>query len=265
MQPLQKRYLQSEDKVAFLKQRLEDIHCQVSTQQFNDTNGNVKTNVIGILKASPFSDGKESIVIAANYLQTSTISSVSIYLVLLEYLAQVKWLAKDIIVLFAGGSFKFTCRMQTIWIDEPFHVQKQALGVHHWLTSYHESPLKTMDIIKHAGVIRGALVLDLESISDINAMSILSSGRNGQSPNLDLVNAAVYTMQKQQLNVYLDKCEADLINEHCDQTFRPMLHYLVDSFKDLQWKEYLNDFYRMLTFMKSIAIGPNGPHAEFIR
>ena len=57
----------------------------------------------------------------------------------------------------------------------------------------------------HAGVIRGALILDMVNVPDLNTISILTAGKRGQLPNLDLVNAAVRACSDEGIDTTMDR------------------------------------------------------------
>lgn len=74
-------------------------------------NGKWYTNVYGILRAAPLADHKESIVLVAHHqnsgkgVTNASYSSVTVGLTILEYLStHARWLAKDVILLFAHGT-----------------------------------------------------------------------------------------------------------------------------------------------------------------
>uniref|UniRef100_M4BSR0 Peptidase M28 domain-containing protein n=1 Tax=Hyaloperonospora arabidopsidis (strain Emoy2) TaxID=559515 RepID=M4BSR0_HYAAE len=81
---------------------------EVYHQEFQlDAMSAPRTNVYGILRASPLADSKEAIVLVTHYCNVGAdrgnSSGLSMGLALLTYLANAKWLAKDVILLAADG------------------------------------------------------------------------------------------------------------------------------------------------------------------
>lgn len=134
-----------------------------------------------------------------------------------------------------------------------------------------------------AGLIRAAI--NLEMIGDIanaNVVGLFTAGRNGQLPNLDLVNMAVFHTKYQGIETILDRCEAvqNVLSSGSYQrihscqdvlTFaREWIHVqLIPNFVPVSFRAsvlaYLDQLFPMLRFMKTLATGPSGPHANFIR
>jgi hypothetical protein len=92
--------------VDWLETQLRTIDRVGAFRQRLETNG---TNVYGILRAAPLGDHKESIVVTTHYRNigaratNAPYSGVAMGLALLEFLANAKWLAKDVILVFADG------------------------------------------------------------------------------------------------------------------------------------------------------------------
>lgn len=99
----------------------------------------------------------------------------------------------------------------------------------------------------------------------------LSAGLNGELPNMDLLNAAVFHHERQGLHVLLDTCSAPLEGEPlvcpdaASRTANAVQGLLPDSAKSGTVQRYVNRLFSMLGFMGSVAMGPSGPHAHFLR
>lgn len=97
---------QCEPFIPKIKQQLERIGAEVYTQQYGDQN---RTNIYGILRASPLVDGKESILLVGHYRNVgsqwrNSVSDIGIGVAMLEHLSHVQWLSKDVILLLADGN-----------------------------------------------------------------------------------------------------------------------------------------------------------------
>ncbi|RLN10143.1 hypothetical protein BBJ28_00025502, partial [Nothophytophthora sp. Chile5] len=162
-----------------------------------------RTNVYGILRASPLADGKEAIVMVAHYRNVGADSGDSsglfLGLALLKYLARAKWLAKDVILLVADDGV----------LDGS---DGYAPGSEAWLQAYHLDPVESGlqgALPMRAGVIRAAVNLEtMEDSRRVDSVGIYMAGMNGQLPNLDLVNTAVRAFRQHQVPTILDRADA---------------------------------------------------------
>ncbi|CAI5744078.1 unnamed protein product [Peronospora destructor] len=227
-----------------------------------------RTNVYGILRASPLADGKEAIVLVTHYRNVGATSDdysgLSMGLALLKYLARVKWLAKDVILLAADDGA----------LDGS---DGYAPGTEAWLQAYHLDRVQTSGLQDglpmRAGIIRAAV--NLETMFDsrqVGAVGIYAAGMNGQLPNLDLVNTAVRAFRKHKIPTILDRADVQQISEHKPESYISSVITLITSLSEKYVPEelkqgtlnYLTNLKGMLNFMTTLASGPSGPHANFI-
>lgn len=98
-----------------------------------------------------------------------------------------------------------------------------------------------------------------------------STGVNGELANMDLLNAAVFHHERQGLGVLLDMCSAPLSGEPfactdvVGQAAGAVRRHLPNNAKGGAFQRYLDRLFAMLGFMGSVAMGPSGPHAHFLR
>lgn len=210
-------------------------------------------------------------------------SGVALGLALLQSLVDAKWLAKDIILLFAD--------------DGPLDGSDGfASGTEAWLQAYHLDPLQLgthqqSELPMRAGVIRAAVNIEtFVHASNANAMGVFTAGINGQLPNLDLVNTAVMALRGEHIAVALDRCAGEdpfslLSQEGKDEHHQrksassnchndvlshahAWLKTAIEAYVPVEYKhearEYLKNLQGMLRFMKTLASGPAGAHAHFI-
>lgn len=97
------------------------------------------------------------------------------------------------------------------------------------------------------------------------------AGVNGELPNMDLLNAAVFHHERQGVGVRLDTCTAPLNGESlvcpdaAGQAARAIKRHLPQAAKSSAVLGYFDRLFGMLGFMGSAAMGPNGAHAHFLR
>ncbi|KAK9457364.1 Gaa1-like protein [Dipodascopsis uninucleata] len=125
------------------------------------------SNAYGVLHA-PRGDTTESMIICAPWLNEDGVvneGGVAIALSLSRYLKRWSIWSKDIILLIpSDGGF----------------------GLSAWVSDYHQTSMLS------SGAIEGGIILDFPGTSDrFDVLEILYSGKNGQLPNLDLVNTLV--------------------------------------------------------------------------
>ncbi|EEY62805.1 uncharacterized protein PITG_15228 [Phytophthora infestans T30-4] len=228
-----------------------------------------RTNVYGILRASPLADGKvccsEAIVLVTHYRNVGADSGentgLSLGLALLKYLSRAKWLAKDVILLAADDGK----------LDGS---DGYAPGTEAWVQAYHLDPIDSglQGVLPmRAGVIRAAV--NLETLYDsrqVDSVGIYTAGMNGQLPNLDLVNTAVRALRQHQIPTILDRSDVQHDGAHKSVVASALgfVSSLNDKFSPPEYKEktrsYLTNLKGMLHFMTTLATGPSGPHANFI-
>ncbi|CAH0516539.1 unnamed protein product [Peronospora belbahrii] len=227
----------------------------------------LRTNVYGILRASPLADGKEAIVLVTHYQNVGATSGdysgLSIGLALLKCLARAQWLAKDVILLVADDGA----------LDGS---DGYAPGTEAWLQAYHLDPVQSGmqdGLPMRAGVIRAAV--NLESMfhsHQVGAVGIYAAGMNGQLPNLDLVNTAVRAFRQHKIPTVLDRADAQQIIEHKPESYITSMFNIMmnlsEKYVPVELKQgalnYLMNLKGMMRFMTTLASGPSGPHANFI-
>ncbi|TYZ68814.1 hypothetical protein PybrP1_011661 [[Pythium] brassicae (nom. inval.)] len=117
-----------------------------------------------------------------------------------------------------------------------------------------------------AGVIRAAVNLEtLGRASDAGVMGVFTAGINGQLPNLDLVNTAVLALHGEHIPVALDRRTGDGNARLLAWLRRVAVDALVPVAHRAAVREYLSNLSGMLRFMTTLATGPSGAHAHFIR
>ncbi|KAG6617494.1 uncharacterized protein IUM83_02531 [Phytophthora cinnamomi] len=226
-----------------------------------------RTNVYGVLRASPLADGKEAIVLVTHYRNvgkdSGDYSGLSLGLALLKYLARAKWLAKDVILLAADDGA----------LDGS---DGYAPGTEAWLRAYHLDPVESSlqgALPMRAGVIRAAVNLEtMLNSKQVGSVGIYTAGMNGQLPNLDLVNTAVRAFRQHQISAILDRADTEKVGARNDKDCVSSVIDFVASFSEKHAPEeykqgvrsYLANLKGMLHFMTSLASGPSGPHANFI-
>ena len=214
-------------------------------------------------------------------------SGLSMGLALLTYLANAKWLAKDVILLAADGKVLGRCNVfLSKALDSEAHCSLDgaldgsdgfAFGTEAWLQAYHTDPFQSGlqdGLPMRAGVIRAAINLEtMPDLRQVEAIGIYAAGMNGQLPNLDLVNTAVRAFHRHQIPTVLDRDAVQQGSEHVHESYVSFVltwtihfckEYITAKFERGLLK-YLDDLKGMLYFMATLASGPSGPHANFIR
>ncbi|CAI5727208.1 unnamed protein product [Hyaloperonospora brassicae] len=241
---------------------------EVYRQEFQlDATSAPRTNVYGVLRASPLADGKEAIVLVTHYCNVGAgigdSSGLSVGLALLNYLAKAKWLAKDVILLAADdgaldGSDGF------------------AFGTEAWLQAYHLDSVQSdlqEGLPMRAGIIRAAINLEtMPSSHPVGAVGIYAAGMNGQLPNLDLVNTAVRAFRRHRIPTVLDRASVQQVEGHVHESYvssvLSWMKYVCKEYAGVGLEQgllaYLDNLKGMLHFMTTLASGSSGPHANFI-
>jgi hypothetical protein len=150
-----------------------------------------------------------------------------------------------------------------------------------WLHRYHSSNLvddedEDGDDVSRAGVIRGALVLDVSTASRLfgndvrGELDILIHGVNGRLPNMDLINTIVRTTPRYMRAAFDQQSTRGTDGFH---SLASVAHQTLDdvamTFKlDQQVKEQGHDYVvkmeSLFRFMRGTAMGPTGLHAFFL-
>ncbi|OQS06725.1 transmembrane protein [Thraustotheca clavata] len=244
-----------------------EVYRQVYSEQLYENDEFVnRTNIYAILRAAPLADGKESVVLVAQYRNIPTsnkngFSALAVGMAMLRHLGNVKWLAKDIILLLTDDG-----RDDRRYGHSP--------GVEAWLEAYHNGPhiSRNPALEMHAGVIRAAINIETSLDSNrYNTVGVLGAGVNGQLPNLDLINTAVETLESEHIPIAMDRC-SDIEYECHDDGLNNFIASIRKFLTNLLPQEYhghisfyLPRLHHMLRFMQTLAIGPSGAHANFIR
>nr|XP_043608002.1 glycosylphosphatidylinositol anchor attachment 1 protein isoform X2 [Erigeron canadensis] len=192
------------------------------TNRGNETCESYATNTVGIIRASR-GDGKESIVLVTPYnsvnLSQNEALSLGIAYAAFSLLAQVTWLAKDIIWLAADSQYGQYNSVAS-WLRD-YHTPsfdgfgKVDAANCHGSNGIQESNLdmsietEVSDTFRRAGTMAAALVIKVASTSEDgnqDALNIYAEASNGQMPNLDLINVVSYlAVHGQGLQVKMEK------------------------------------------------------------
>ncbi|CAM9269215.1 unnamed protein product, partial [Hapterophycus canaliculatus] len=255
-----------------------DLPCYVHTfYERPKSRSGLRKSVYTMLDPAPGSDGKECVVLtttqdlssaAKDMLDQPAFMGLSLALSVLQRLKDhVGWMSKRVIVLVADGELRGAERLD--------------LGIKAFVDDYHADTLDLLDrhakdanmtsSVRHGGAMRAALSLEYARPGDPDVVQLLTSGVNGELPNMDLLNAAVFHHERQGLGVKLDTCSTPLNGEPFDcpdavgQVARATELRLPPIFKTSAVQGYLERLFAMLGFMGSAVIGPSGPHAHFLR
>ncbi|CAM9625355.1 unnamed protein product [Scytosiphon promiscuus] len=255
-----------------------DLPCYVHTfYESPKVRSGLRKSVYTVLDPAPGSDGKECVVLtttqnlsgaAQGMLDQPAFMGLSLALSALRHLKEnVGWMSKSLLVLVAD--------------DDLDGAERLDLGIKAFIDDYHVDTLdllgrRTRDAnmtssIRHCGVMRAALSLEYAEAGDPEVVQLLTSGVNGELPNMDLLNAAVFHHERQGLAVKLDMCSTPLNGEPfacpdaVGQAAKAAELYLPPSAKTSAVQGYLDRLFAMLGFMGSAVVGPNGPHAHFLR
>ncbi|GMF35772.1 unnamed protein product [Phytophthora lilii] len=106
----------------------------------------------------------------------------------------------------------------------------------------------------------------------VGSVGIYTAGMNGQLPNLDLVNTAVRAFRQHQIPIILDRADEMRVGGDNPEGYVSSAIGLLTDFSDNvapdEFKQgarsYLSNLKGMLHFMTTLALGPSGPHANFI-
>ncbi|CAM9185558.1 unnamed protein product [Ectocarpus sp. 13 AM-2016] len=235
----------------------------------------LRKSVYTILDPAPGSDGKECMVLtttqdlsgaAKDMLDQPTFTGLSLSLSVLKYLKdRVGWMSKRIVVLIA---------------DEDGHsVDRLFVGVKRFIDDYHTDTLDLLErhtkdsnmtrSIQHCGVMRAALSLEYDQPGEPQVVQLLTSGVNGELPNMDLLNVAVIHHERQGVGIRLDTCSAPLHGDQLacldavGQAAAAVDRHVPNKSDAVQG--YFDRLFGMLGFMGSAVMGPSGPHAHFLR
>jgi hypothetical protein len=216
--------------------------------------------VQAVARPWPADDRKEALVLCAMLnARTSSTLTAALAAEVFVVLSQAKWLSKNVILLVVND-------------------QESLQG---WLHRYHSANLVDDedgdgDDVSRAGVIRGALVLDVSTASRLlgndvrEELDILIHGVNGRLPNMDLINTIVRTTPRymraafdQQSNRGTDGFHslASVAHQTLDDV---ALRFKLDQQVKEQGHDYVVKMESLFRFMRGTAMGPTGLHAFFL-
>lgn len=186
------------------------------------------TNVYAILRA-PRSIGTEALLLSTPYraefdFHPTTLPSIALMLSVAKYFKKHTYWSKDIIFLITDH---------------------EQIGMQAWLEAYHQTSIsngviESGDLTGRSGSIQAAVNLEISS-EKVNQFDVKIEGLNGQLPNLDLFNLAVYLCKK--------------------EGFQVMFKGRKDSVKRDVYQEWQYALKTMFAMIRSQATGiPTGNH-----
>ncbi|XVE67871.1 hypothetical protein DITRI_Ditri09bG0022700 [Diplodiscus trichospermus] len=244
-------------------------------------------NTVGIIRA-PRGDGKEAIVLVTPYNSLKSglgeALSVGIAYSVFSLLAQVTWLAKDIIWLVADSQYGEYAAVAA-WLRDyqtPKFSSLNTLNVEMCPDINNLDKLKVNSIagskfsnsFRRAGTMAAALVLKVTDQSEQfeDTISIYAEASNGQMPNLDLINVVNYlAVHRQGLRVKVEKLWS-LLNSTWLKILGEIFESIGKVAKSLnpEWKfgipatEYVEGTATLASSLYYQALGvPTGPHGAF--
>ncbi|KAJ1925356.1 Glycosyl phosphatidyl inositol protein transamidase complex subunit [Tieghemiomyces parasiticus] len=203
------------------------------------------TNVHGVLYA-PRGDTTEALVLSASWRSadnsTDNSSGIALVLSLAEYFATTSHWSKDIIVLITDQG---------------------DVGAELWLRSYHgEDHPAAQPLTVRSGAIQAALHLELPPAPDYDTVGVFFEGKNGQLPNLDLINILARIARHNQVPFtlhHLDRATPALLSAR-DRDITDLAQW------PLLWAHYQESMRTLVATMAVSALGlTGGPHATFHR
>jgi hypothetical protein len=147
-----------------------------------------KFSIVVAVHHAPRGEGKECVVLTARYpdglgsTRRDAAASTAVLMSLMDLLATVPWLSKDIIMVATPASV-------------PGHA-----ALDEWLLRYHARERFLNDSLPRGGDIWAALALSVPD-SGIQRLALGIEGMSGQLPNLDLVNVAVHSSHRSGFSV----------------------------------------------------------------
>ncbi|KAG7033095.1 Glycosylphosphatidylinositol anchor attachment 1 protein, partial [Cucurbita argyrosperma subsp. argyrosperma] len=178
-------------------------------------------NTVGIIRA-PQADGKEAIVLVTPYnpVKTSLHETLSLGIAysVFSLLAQVTWLAKDIVWLIADSRYGEYAAVsawlrdyhtpafgRSIMIDTDACPETNVL---YEFEANHMTEKMSLGDFKRAGTMAAALVIKVSNRSEHfeDSLSVYAEASNGQMPNLDLINIVNYlAVYRQGFRIKIEK------------------------------------------------------------
>ncbi|KAJ1972245.1 Glycosyl phosphatidyl inositol protein transamidase complex subunit [Dimargaris xerosporica] len=254
LQALANRHDQ-DSRVAYVFEWLQRLGYHAETQRFEYSQAFSNqtwagTNVHGVLHA-PRADTTEALVLVAPWRfatdpSRSNLSGVAHVLALAQYFRELNHWAKDLILLFPGGP--------------------PALGTEMWLRRYHGetllAPHHADPLYVRSGVIQGALTFELPYTAAYASLGLFHEGKNGQLPNLDLLNIIARIAKQENVPLtlhHITRTSPAQLNGHQ----RNWLN--VDNWS-LLFRHYLDSLRTLWATMAAQATGlTQGTHAPFHR
>eukprot|EP00474_Spongospora_subterranea_P010009 CRZ10467.1 hypothetical protein [Spongospora subterranea] len=193
-------------------------------ESFNTPSITVRTfekDLVYSILRSRRSNGEDSIALVVPYYEPKPghISGLHVAVALIKFLRNVKWLAKDVILI-------------CIPHDRPELIKT-------WIDAYHSTylnPFKAKDLpLARAGALRCAFILDLPPAASFKAITISSGNSQGVLANFDVVAIVQYMLQQHNIPLTIaDLYSSDLLQRSTSflpwlNTWRPMFRFLADS------------------------------------
>ncbi|KAJ1982423.1 Glycosyl phosphatidyl inositol protein transamidase complex subunit [Dimargaris verticillata] len=244
-----------DSRVAYVFEWLQRLGYHAETQSFQYTQTFVNqtwagTNVHGVLHA-PRADTTEALMLVAPWRfatdpNRSNLSGVAHVLALAQYFRELNHWAKDLILLFPGGP--------------------PTLGIEMWLRRYHGeamlSPHQADPLYVRSGVIQGALTFELPHTAAYASLGIFHEGKNGQLPNLDLLNIIARITKQENVPLTLHH----IVRSSPAQLNGHQRNWLSSDNWPLLYRHYLDSLRTLWTTMAAQATGlTQGTHAPFHR
>ncbi|KAJ0433152.1 putative GPI transamidase component Gaa1 [Helianthus annuus] len=235
----------------------------------NTTCESYATNTIGIVRAQ-HGDGKEAIVLVTPYnsvnLTQNEALSLGIAYSAFSLLAQVNWLAKDIIWIAADSRYG-EYNAVAAWLRE-YHTPSSN-GLHESIET------EVYDTFRRAGTMAAALVIKVANRGEEgekDALNIYAEASNGQMPNLDLINIVSYmAVHGEGLSVHVEKL-VSLLDSRCLKFIGHVFERVGNVVRRLnpQWKfgipvkDYVEGGATLVSSLYHQALGvPTGSHGAF--
>ncbi|KAJ1970302.1 Glycosyl phosphatidyl inositol protein transamidase complex subunit [Dispira parvispora] len=254
----------SEQALRYVQRVLEETGLRTETQSFNYTDplsGRLRTgnNLHGIMYA-PQGDTTEALVLAAEWSSGDgllddihqqheeggirrNINGVAQLLSLAQHFRTLNHWSKDLIFLV---------------------VEQGQIGAEMWLRGYHGNDYPYAAPIRlRSGAIQGALALDLPAGESYSGLGAFFAGKNGQLPNLDLLNILARITQKLDVPWTL---------QHITRRTAPLLSAHRQDISDtgnwgMLWQHYCDATRTLVGTMSAqasgITVGIHGPFHRF--
>jgi hypothetical protein len=192
-------------------------------------------------------------------------SGLRIALEIVKYLhSEARWLSRNLILLISDeADVSFSGRGVGFWPSTKAFVD-----------DYHSRRMGVVE--KHAGLIRAALILDIPPAASWDSVRVLTAGVNGELPNMDLVHLAARCLSEALYSsprtaIWGDSCwwNGAQAPMGCNDFAARAMRWISTPPKQLPHSrrllQYLTDLLGFVGSAGSLAMGPSGPHAHFLR